>query len=129
MSTTARRVLSIVLAIVIGLGLLGVGFVLGRNSLGITGFFPGARYRLGIPGFGFGLGTVFTPALTILFWAVVIGFIVWLVSSLVSSRMASHSPSSTTPPAESALDILQKRYARGEITQAEYDEMRRNLGT
>lgn len=28
---------------------------------------------------------------------------------------------------ESALDILQKRYARGEITREEYEEMRRNL--
>ena len=29
---------------------------------------------------------------------------------------------------ETALDILQKRYARGEITKEEYEEMRKNLG-
>lgn len=29
---------------------------------------------------------------------------------------------------ESALDILQKRYARGEITKEQCEEMRRNLG-
>jgi putative membrane protein len=28
---------------------------------------------------------------------------------------------------ESALDILQKRYARGEITKEQYEEMKRNL--
>ena len=28
---------------------------------------------------------------------------------------------------ESALDILQKRYARGEITREEYEEMKKNL--
>lgn len=29
---------------------------------------------------------------------------------------------------ETALEILQKRYARGEITKEEYEEMKRNLG-
>jgi len=29
---------------------------------------------------------------------------------------------------ESALDILQKRYARGEITREQFEEMKRNLG-
>jgi len=29
---------------------------------------------------------------------------------------------------ESALEILQKRYARGEITKEQYEEMKRDLG-
>ncbi len=29
---------------------------------------------------------------------------------------------------ESALEILQKRYARGEITREQYEEMKRDLG-
>jgi putative membrane protein len=66
--------------------------------------------------------------LNILFWALVIGLIVWLVSSLAAGRMTSRLSSGTTTPAEAPLDILKKRYARGEITKPEYDEMRRDLG-
>jgi putative membrane protein len=32
------------------------------------------------------------------------------------------------PPEESAREILEKRYARGEISKEEFEEMRRNLG-
>ena len=127
MSTTGRRVLSFIFAILIGLVLVGLGFVLGRNSLAFANLVPYGRFRPGL--LGFGVGGFFAPILTILFWAVVIGLIVWLVSGLVSGRRAANLPASTTPPVESALDILQKRYARGEITKAEYEELRRDLGT
>lgn len=58
--------------------------------------------------------------LMIIFWIVVLVSIVLLVSAAFSGRRAS----SLT---ESALEILQKRYARGEIDKARYDAMRRDL--
>jgi putative membrane protein len=61
-----------------------------------------------------------------LFWAAIIVAIVFVIRWLISS---SH-PASQAPPGhapESALDILKKRYARGEISKPEFDEMRRNL--
>ncbi len=128
MSSTWRRVLTIVAVVVLGLGLLGVGFVLGRNSLGLTNVISYGRFRPGVLGFGLGFGGVFSIILNVLFWALVVGLIVWVVSSLVSGRATSHLPSNTATPSESALDILNKRYARGEITKTEYEDMRRNLG-
>ncbi len=128
MSSTWRRVLTIGAVVVLGLGLLGVGFVLGRNSLGLTNVISYGRFRPGVLGFGLGFGGVFSIILNVLFWALVVGLIVWVVSSLVSGRATSHLPSNTATPSESALDILNKRYARGEITKTEYEDMRRNLG-
>jgi putative membrane protein len=128
MSTTWSRILKIIVAVVIGAGLVAVGFLLGRGNE-LTGFLPGARSRFGVPGFGFGLGSGFWIILNILFWALIVGSIVWLVSGLVSGRRPSHVSSGTVAPPESVLDILNKRYARGEITKAQYDELRHDLGT
>jgi len=58
--------------------------------------------------------------LMILFWAVVVIALVLLISAVFSGRR----PSSQT---ESALEILQKRYARGEIDKDRFDAMRREL--
>jgi len=58
--------------------------------------------------------------LMLLFWGVVIGAMVMLVSVLFSGR---HSVAQT----ESALDILDKRYARGGIDKVRYDAMRHDL--
>ena len=122
---TSTRVIRIVLAVAIGLGLLAGGFLLGRASSGLF------AYGLGLRGGNFGFGMPLAPALrfggifSIIFWIVIIVLGVWLVGSLVS-RTNSQPPSSV-PPAESALDILKKRYARGEITKEQFDEMRRAL--
>ena len=68
----------------------------------------------GMMGYGMGFGAI----IMVLFW----GAIIWLVISLIN---AGTRKSEETP--ESALDILKKRYARGEITQEQYHEMEKNL--
>ncbi len=128
MSTGWRNVLKIIGAIVIAVGLVGIGFYLGRSTLITDSFFP-ARGRFNMLGLGFGLGGIVPVILTILFWALIIGGIVWLVSSFTSNRAVSNPPANTTSVPESALDILQKRYARGEITKPEYEDVRRDLGS
>ncbi|MBD3620228.1 MAG: SHOCT domain-containing protein [Chromatiales bacterium] len=72
--------------------------------------------------FGMGLGG---GLLMLLFWIVVILGIValarWLWSSTPSGTGKSGSEQSR------ALDILDERYARGEIDEDEYQEKRRKL--
>ncbi len=120
---TSTRIVGIVLTIVIGAALFAGGFLLGRMSLGTFGY--GLGLRMPNLGFGltnrFGFGGIVPAILPILFWIVVIALGVWLIGSLVS-RGTSQAPASLSS-AESALDILKKRYARGEITKEQFDQM------
>ena len=124
---TSTRIIGIVAAVVIGLALLAGGFWLGRTTLGTIGYGLGLRgpnFGFGMMN-GFGFGGIIPVILTILFWVAIIALGVWLISGLVS-RTNSQPPTNLLP-AESALDILKKRYARGEITKEQFDEMRRDL--
>ena len=59
----------------------------------------------------------------LLFWALVIVGIVLIARSLAAYRTTQTQP----PTKESALEILGRRYAGGEITREQYQEMRRDI--
>ena len=71
-------------------------------------------------GWGWG-GMGFGPIGMVLFWILLIAAIVVLV------KVASGSGGTERRQAGTALDILKERYARGEITKEQFDEMRHNL--
>lgn len=56
----------------------------------------------------------------LVFWAVVIGLVVW------ASR-GGFTPHK--PPSSNALDILERRFAAGEIDHDEFEEKKRILGS
>jgi putative membrane protein len=56
----------------------------------------------------------------LLFWGVLILLAIWLVSLLFPAVKKSE-PQENTPP--SAVEILKERYARGELTREEYQQM------
>ncbi len=68
----------------------------------------------GMMGFGMGFGAI----IMVLFW----GAIIWLVISLINAGTQKSEETS-----ESALAVLKKRYARGEITKEQYLEMEKEL--
>jgi putative membrane protein len=75
-------------------------------------------------GFGFG-GMLFGGLLMLVFWALVIGGVVWLIVTLARGGTSA----STMPAAgQTPLDILKVRYAKGEITKEQFEEMKRALG-
>ena len=79
-------------------------------------------------GFGWG-GMWFGWLMMASFSIAVVLLIVWLVK-LSSNSSSADTRSTTAGPSrrEAALDILQARYARGEVTKEEYLDMRSALG-
>lgn len=55
-----------------------------------------------------------------LFWIVIIVLAVWLVVYLTRRTGGSSSQ-------QNALDILNQRYARGEISKEEYERMKKDI--
>ncbi len=106
----------IVLGVLIVAALVAVPFFFGRA------YFPGGPFmrpgivRVGLPFFGGGL-------LMLFFWILLIAGAVWLLAS--GNRHVVQSNSGA--PVQTPLDILKVRYARGEITKEQYDQMRRDL--
>lgn len=60
----------------------------------------------------------------LLWWALVVAVIVLVVRHLARNNGGHNN---VTKPEESALDILKKRYARGEIDKKEFEEKRKDL--
>ncbi len=73
-------------------------------------------------GLGMGLGG---GLVMILFWIVLIVGGVWLARGLFPN--GQQPPASSTRSEVSADEILKQRYARGEITKEQYEQMRRDL--
>ncbi len=73
-------------------------------------------------GFGMGLGGGFMWIV----WLLLIGLVVWAVVQAVGSG-GSRSGTSQ-PPQKTPLQILEERYARGEIGRDEFERMKKDLG-
>lgn len=57
-----------------------------------------------------------------------LGFIVILIFIVIFLKsIGNNKNEDSIPHSESALDILNKRYAKGEITKEQYDEIKRDL--
>ncbi len=72
-------------------------------------------------GMGLGLGGL-GLIIMLVFLVVVIALAVWLVSNLFPRATATFKRSNSGQH-ESSLEILKQRFARGEISRVEYDEM------
>jgi putative membrane protein len=66
---------------------------------------------------------MFMPLFGILFLVL----IVWAILSLSRGGSLSGYADSSSRRADSALEILKRRYARGEVSRAEYEEKKKDL--
>jgi putative membrane protein len=74
------------------------------------GMGPGMRWG------GWGLGWIFM----IIFWGLVIVGVIFIVRYLIGATKGANGK-------ESALDILKKRYARGEIDKEEFEQKKKDI--
>jgi len=58
------------------------------------------------------------------FWILLILLAIWLVKQFFQTGMPDHPDESTAP---TAMEILEKRYSRGEITREQYEQMKKDL--
>ena len=65
-------------------------------------------------------------------WAMGVGGAIWMLVAIVLIAALAWAVIATgdrrQPPSENATEILKARFARGEITEAEYEQARRLLG-
>ena len=67
---------------------------------------------------GMGWWMLWGGLMMVLFWGAVIGLIVWGVSRVTGERPRGEA---------SPLDFARGRYARGEISREEFEQLRRDL--
>ena len=60
-----------------------------------------------------------------IFWLVIIGGIIWAVVTIVNNN--NRKQQNYFPREEDALEILKKRYARGEINREQFEQMKKDL--
>ncbi len=85
---------------------------------GLIWGWQGYGYGMMGPGMMGGYGTMF---LMPILWIVVVGLIIWAV--VAGTKKTGDSGQSE----DSALEILKRRYARGEINKEEYEERKKDL--
>ncbi|MBI4331527.1 MAG: SHOCT domain-containing protein [Chloroflexi bacterium] len=71
---------------------------------------------------GFGMGFL-GPFYMIVFW----GLIIWGVVALVRGTSGAGGCDSRSGRTESALEVLKRRYARGEVSKEEFEEKKKDL--
>ncbi|PIQ68043.1 MAG: electron transporter RnfE [Candidatus Taylorbacteria bacterium CG11_big_fil_rev_8_21_14_0_20_46_11] len=81
-------------------------------------------YGYGLEGGWYG-HTMFGGLFMVIVWVAVIWLVVWLVrgGSCASCKRSEHSE----PHAKTALDILNERYAKGEIDRKEFEEKKKDV--
>jgi putative membrane protein len=70
-----------------------------------------------------GIWMVFGGLLMLLFWAVIIGLVVWGIAILTKH----YSPGSDSTEKRDSLGIAKERYARGQISREQFEQIKSDL--
>ncbi len=81
----------------------------------------GYGHGYGMMGYGFGPGPIGLIIMAVVLIAIIVG-VVWLVRSLAAPH--AHY---LAPKRSAGLDVLEERYARGEVPREEYLEKKKDI--
>jgi putative membrane protein len=106
-----------------GMKRLGVPALLSAPSIGFAQWERPDGWGVGPGMMGWGILAWLNPIMMLIFWvAIILGIIFFIRWHAVSRRGSRNSKLE-----DSALDILKKRYARGEIHKEEFEEKKKDL--
>ena len=79
-------------------------------------------------GYGSSWGGMFLMLLGMALWIALLVVLAWAIMRWLNGKTSTFTTTPHTPlTSQSALEILQHRYARGEIDEATYEQMREQL--
>jgi putative membrane protein len=117
--TNGNRGVIVALVVLVAVVLVGSGLTGGVMGPGMMG-----RYGSGAVGVGgWGLAMSLGWLAMLAFWGALAAGVVLLVRWLGGAAGAGGAPGG----GESAVDVLKRRYAAGELSREQYEEMRRTL--
>lgn len=119
MNNTGTTVGIVLIVVLVVLLLSGAGMM----GFGMMGGYGGMMGGFGAQAFGFNPGWAI---LSLVFWALIIAGIVLVVVWLFRNAGRTGLSASSSDP---ALELLKTRYAKGEITKEQFEEMRRTLAS
>ena len=90
------------------------------------GYGPGSGYGMMGGGFGYGPGPIGMIIWVVILIAVVVG-VIWLVRSLTGTGHHHMMMGPPGPRRSPGLDVLEERYAKGEIPREEYLEKKKDI--
>lgn len=109
-------------ALIIG-GIVLAIIIIVPAIIGAVSGWQGYGYGMMGPGMMGGFGTM---GLMSVFWILVVGLIIWAVIA-AGRGIGQSGGSDSASRSDSALEILKKRYARGEINKEEYEARKKDL--
>lgn len=78
-------------------------------------------------GDGMGWWMLWGGLMMVLFWGGIIALIVWAIQTVTRREFSQTQSPDTSPPARTPVDIAKERYARGEISREEFEQIKRDL--
>ncbi len=78
-------------------------------------------------GDGMGWWMLWSGLMMLLFWGAIIALVVWAVQSLARRDADQAPPPRSAAQGRSPLDIAKERYARGDISHEEFEQIKADL--